>query len=72
MTPTEASHTYRSRHLEALGLAESIAMALRDRPTTGRENWGHVGEMEHLCQQLREIEDRLYAKGEYAASNQAR
>jgi hypothetical protein len=47
-------------------------MALRDRPTTGRENWGHVGDMEHLCQQLREIEDRLYAKGEYAPSNQAR
>jgi len=70
---TEASHTYRSRYLEALGLAESIAMAIKERrSTTGRENWGHVDDMEYLCQQLREIEDRLYAKGEYAPENAAR
>ena len=69
---TEASHTYRSRYLEALGLAESIAMAIKGRAATGRENWGHVGDMEYLCQQLREIEDRLYAKGEYAPVEKAR
>jgi hypothetical protein len=48
-------------------------MAIKERrSTTGRENWGHVGDMEYLCQQLREIEDRLYAKGEYAPENAAR
>jgi hypothetical protein len=69
---TEASHTYRSRYLEALGLAESIAMAIKERSATGTENWGNVGDMAHLCEQLREIEDRLYAKGEYAPENAAR
>jgi hypothetical protein len=69
---TEASHTYRSRYLEALGLAESIAMAIKERAVTGTENWGNVGDMAHLCEQLREIEDRLYAKGEYAPENAAR
>lgn len=69
---TEASHTYRSRHLEALGLAESIAMAIKERAATGTENWGNVGDMAHLCEQLREIEDCLYAKGEYAPENAAR
>jgi hypothetical protein len=69
---TEASHAYRSRHLEALGLAESIVMAIKERAATGTENWGNVGDMAHLCEQLREIEDRLYAKGEYAPENAAR
>jgi hypothetical protein len=69
---TEASHAYRSRYLEALGLAESIAMAIKEQAATGTENWGNVGDMAHLCEQLREIEDRLYAKGEYAPENIAR
>jgi hypothetical protein len=69
---TEASHTYRSRYIEALGIAESIVMAIKGRAATGRESWGNVGDMAHLCEQLRELEDRLYQKGEYAPENAAR
>jgi hypothetical protein len=59
----------RNRQLEALGMAESIAMRLRDildgKCTDGR----YACEYAHLAATLHEIEDRLYSKGEYAPEN---
>ena len=29
-------------------------------------NWGHVGDLERIAQELQAINDRLYKRGEYA------
>lgn len=35
-------------------------------------NWGHVGDTVQIASQLREIRDRLFHEGEYAAPTTAR
>ena len=59
----------RSRLLEALGIAESIAMMLRDiGQGLVRDNRTSC-EYADMARTLGEIEDRLYRKGEYAPEN---
>ncbi len=60
------------RRLEALGIAESIAMRLRDIISGEWADRRTADEYADMARTLREIEDRLYSKGEYAASNVAR
>lgn len=56
----------RSRLLEALGIAESIAMMLRDiGQGLVRDNRTSC-EYGDMARTLKDIEDRLYRKGEYA------
>jgi hypothetical protein len=61
----------KNRRLEALGIAESIAMRLRDIISGEWADRRTADEYADMARTLREIEDRLYSKGEYAASNVA-
>jgi hypothetical protein len=59
----------RNRRLEALGIAESIAMRLRDIGTGLSTDLRTAEEYADMARTLGEIEDRLYRKGEYAPEN---
>ena len=57
------------RQLEALGIAESIAMRLRQ-IIDGEQGDGRYGcEYADMARTLADIEDRLYNTGEYAPEN---
>lgn len=59
----------RNRLLEALGIAEGIAMRLRQ-IVNGEWADNHTAcEYADMARTLGEIEDRLYQKGEYAPEN---
>ena len=62
----------RTFHLEALGIAESIAMRLRQIGDGDCNDRRNACEYADLARSLREIEDRLYHKGEYAPENAVR
>lgn len=66
---TEAQIEYNRRRLEALGIAESIVMRLQELARGPAVNWGHVGNLASARDDLLEIEDRLFSKGEYAPEN---
>jgi hypothetical protein len=56
------------RREEAISICESITQRIEERLAGSMfpEEW------DHLVRQLREIEDRVYGKGEYAADNAGR
>ena len=62
----------KNRQLEALGIAESIAMRLRDIINGEWSDRSTSCEYADMARTLGEIEDRLYRKGEYAPENVAR
>lgn len=62
----------KNRRLEALGIAESIAMRLRDIASGSLTDRRTADEYADMARTLSEIEDRLYRKGEYAPANIAR
>jgi len=73
---TEATNEYARQCSYAVGMLEGILQKVRrayDDAARGRKSfgWGDVGDMTHLAGQLREIEDRLWNKGEYAPENVA-
>jgi hypothetical protein len=59
----------RNRLLEALGIAESIAIRLRSLMATASQHARYAGEYADIARTLGDIEDRLYSKGEYAPEN---
>ena len=59
----------RNRLLEALGIAESIAMRLRSIMAEEAKSGRYAGEYADMARTLGDIEDRLYKKGEYAPEN---
>ena len=59
----------RNRRLEALGIAESIAMRLRQIINGEWKDGRYSEEYADMARTLSEIEDRLYSKGEYAPEN---
>lgn len=61
----------KNRQLEALGIAESIAMRLRDIVSGSLTDRRTADEYADMARTLSEIEDRLYRKGEYAPANVA-
>ena len=61
----------KNRQLEALGIAESIAMRLRQIIGGEWTDRRTADEYADMAITLREIEDRLYSKGEYAPENVA-
>lgn len=60
-----------ARALQALGIAESIAMRIREMMSGSVRPW-NASEFASICKPLSDIEDRLYRKGEYAAENVGR
>lgn len=59
----------RNRQLEALGIAEGIAMRLRQIVNGEWADNRTACEYADMARTLGEIEDRLYSKGEYAPEN---
>jgi hypothetical protein len=68
---TNSEQTSR-RRLEAIGIAESIVMRLRDIGSGLSTDRRTAEEYSDMARTLRDIEDRLYRKGEYAPENIAR
>jgi hypothetical protein len=66
---SEAAIAYANEVGYAVGLLESILMDIQKchRVDAERCNWSHVDDMKRLNAELREIENRLHGKGEYAA-----
>lgn len=62
----------RNRRLEALGIAESIAIKLREAilKENGTTRFS-ADEYADMARTLKDIEDRLYRTGEYAPENVA-
>ncbi len=61
----------KARLVEALGIAESIAMRLKDMATSkAGERWTE-SEFGDVARTLGDIEDRLYHKGEYATEKRS-
>lgn len=51
----------------AVGMLESILMKIqRDLRDDQLQTWGTVGELKHLTDRLKDIEDQVYQCGEYA------
>ena len=61
----------KNRQFEALGIAESIAMRLRDIVSGSLTDRRTADEYADMARTLSEIEDRLYRTGEYAPANVA-
>ena len=65
-------HQASQRFMDHLGAARlrlaEIETALDNHLNAESEHvhWGHVGDAEYLVQQLTEITDRLYQRGEYS------
>lgn len=73
----ETTNEYARQCSYAVGMLEGMLQKIRQNyadATSGSKafNWGDVSEAQYLCAQLREIEDRLWHKGEYAPENVAR
>ena len=69
---TDASNSPQQRcrrRLEAIGIAESIAMRLRDIGSGLSTDRRTEDEYADMARTLKDIEDRLYRTGEYAPEN---
>ena len=56
-TQASATDEYSARHAEALALIDSLRDLIEDMPEPESDgiNWGHVGSMGHINEQLREL-----------------
>ena len=64
---TEQQKALRQETRYAVGMLESIIIKIeQDAYSMENVNWGHVGDIKHLSQQLKDLEDRVYQCGEYA------
>ena len=61
-----------SRQLDALSIAQSIELRLRQIVNGEWSDSRTDGEYADMARTLRDINDRLYGRGEYAAENVAR
>jgi hypothetical protein len=69
----EAQKRFEEYHNDAAKMLKGIHKKLSEHYTMNKKNahWGHVGDIRHYHDQLREIHDRLHEQGEYAkAANQ--
>lgn len=56
MNNQKAQDAYAAAHFEALRWLEEIRTQIEDAPAPDeRTNWAHVGDMQHLAFQLKEI-----------------
>lgn len=59
---------YEHKAAECLGILESIAAKIRGDIETGHiRKWAAIGDLSDICRVIRDIEDRVYQTGEYAA-----
>jgi len=63
---TEQQRALRQETRYAVGMLESIIIKIQKDADREDVNWGHVGDIKHLSQQLKDLEDRVYKCGEYA------
>jgi len=63
---TEQQRALRQETRYAVGMLESIIIKIQKDADREDVNWGHVGDIKHLSQQLKDLEDRVYQCGEYA------
>ena len=58
---------YAAAHIRALTLLENLHQRIEDLPTPDNDehpiDWGHVGSLNHLCQQLAELENHFKPAG---------
>ena len=58
---------YSAAHIRALTLLENLHQRIEDLPAPGNNeqpiDWGHVGSLNHLCQQLAELENHFKPAG---------
>ena len=72
---SESATAYAAASKQAAGLLKSIESKIATATCSGLPfsgSWEQAEQMADICRQLREIEDRLYGKGEYAPENAAR
>lgn len=66
----ESLEKYEEAQAEIGQLLKEIKAGLlahdRNASGTGGHNWGHVGDLQQIADELKEISDRLNHKGEYA------
>ncbi|MCM2370690.1 hypothetical protein [Aporhodopirellula aestuarii] len=63
MANAKLEHAYTAAHIQALTLLEDLHESVEDLPAPGSEaaplNWEHVGSLQHLCEQLRELKEHF-------------
>lgn len=66
----DALETYEAKQAEIEKLLKQIRAGLlqHDRGCTPRHNWGHVGDLNNIVNELSDIRDRLHGTGEYQKS----
>ena len=66
-----AARSYETRREEIDLLLGEIESGLDEhRPARPKLiQWGHVGDLEHIAQQLRNLADRLHNRGEYGRTS---
>lgn len=64
MTEQQQELKQETRH--AVGMLESIIIKIKQNAEIENPNWGHVGDINSLAEQLQDLEDRVYQCGEYA------
>ena len=63
----KAAFEYQSKFEEINELLAKIGEGvLNHENTTGKKNWGHVGDLEGVREKLQNISDQLWNEGEYA------
>jgi hypothetical protein len=69
-----ATDRFKDYHNETAKLIKGIHTALSDHYKMHEKNahWGHVGDIRHYHDQLRDIHDRLHEQGEYAKDSNKR
>lgn len=63
---TEEEKALKRETIHAIGMLESIIIKIKKTSERENPNWGHVGDIKHLAEQLQDLEDRVYQCGEYA------
>jgi len=62
-------HKYEEKQTEIRKLLKQIEIGLEkhDRKASGQggHHWGHVGDLNDICQTLSDLKDRLHQTGEY-------
>lgn len=57
---------YKMHSESAKKLLDGIHEGLKKHAATGKKDWGHVGDVEHIHKQLQKIHDMVHRTGEYA------
>lgn len=74
MNQRTALTEYETKQAEIAKLLKQIEVGLqkhdRDASGKGGHHWGHVGDLNRIVAELKDIRDRLYGTGEYSKDTQ--